>query len=453
MSDPEPRPSPGDGRLSVAFWVALAGLAAVLVHLTYKHAYYSGDSSIVARGGKPIVACLGAGTFSSCPNVPHFPPLQLLVAAGLSAVALSDDEIYLFLGELNLWAAALVLVLAGRFFHARAKGRAFLFVALFVGGYSINYAVTSFGEMLGVLLGTWLVISAQRAQVAQAAIAAALLGLTKDVAAPLAIAMGIAALPTVAGEAWRGWLRRSWRNALLISVGAGAGAVASLTFNVFRYGTITNTYLLDEKLQVHSVWQQLLHLVALFASPAGGLAIVAPLSMIVIGVTAAHAPRDMRTPLGLQRAWPAIFTVLVSFGLARWFTPFGWWAWGPRLSLPWLVPAVVLAVAVAPPGAFEGRWRWVIWALGPLAVLNGGHLALPETMFAYFGSHSCPDPIGTDAFFECLNVMLADGRTGLVAEVAKTLVQLKVASVAFLLLLVVVAALFRWSRADPEALR
>jgi hypothetical protein len=210
----------------MAFWVALAALAAVLVHLTYKHAYYSGDSSIVARGGRPIVACLSAGTFSKCPDVPHFPPLQLLLAAGLSAVALGDDEIYLFLGELNLWAAALVLVLAGRFLHERAKGRGFLFVALFVGGYSINYAVTSFGEMLGVLVGTWLVISAQRAQVARAAVAAAVMGLTKDVAAPLAIAVGLAALPTVAGEGWRAWLGRSWRQGLVIGVGAAAGAGA-----------------------------------------------------------------------------------------------------------------------------------------------------------------------------------------------------------------------------------
>ena len=25
-------------------------------------------------------------------------------------------------------------------------------------------------------------------------------------------------------------------------------------------------------------------------------------------------------------------------GLASWFSPFGWWAWGPRLSLPWVIP-------------------------------------------------------------------------------------------------------------------
>jgi hypothetical protein len=36
-----------------------------------------------------------------------------------------------------------------------------------------------------------------------------------------------------------------------------------------------------------------------------------------------------------------LLLVLVCVGLARWWAPFGWWAWGSRLILPWL-PACLL---------------------------------------------------------------------------------------------------------------
>ncbi len=426
---------------------AALALACVVVHMAFRHPFHSGDSGVVARSARPIVACLKAGQFRACPNVSYFPPAQLLVGALAAWATFNDDEVYALLGEVNLALFAWVLWATARFLRERAPGREWLGLVFLVGSYALNYAVTSFGEMVGVALGVAMVVAAQRGQAVRAGLAALALGLTKDVAAPLAVALGVAALPILADETWRAWLRRSWRSVGLVTGLALAGGGASLAFNVFRYGTITNTYLLDGKLRVHTVAQQALHVVAIFFSPAGGLVVVAPLGLVALVVAAVRGARAWRTPASVQRWWPLVFTVLVSVGLATWFTPLGWWAWGARLSLPWLVPAVVLALAVAPPGALEGRWRWAVLGVTPLAVLNAAHLAAPEPMFRYFEQHICSQELGSDAFFACITPQVFDVGGGLAAWVAsKALVQPMVQVVVVVHLVVLAGLLTRWLR-------
>lgn len=405
------------------WWLAVGLLAAAVVHFAYRAPYYSGDSGKVARGGLALRACLEGGQ-RPCPGVTHFPPAQLLLAAaGPSLGRTTEAPVYELLAELNLAAFAGVLWLVVAAFAGAQRQRAYLAVAVLVGSCLLNYAVTAFGEMLGVLLGVWLVLAAQKGRVVQAALAAALLGLTKDIAAPLAFALGVAALPTVDGETWRDWARRSWRGGLALAGGAALGFAATLAFNVLRYGTTTNTYLLDPALRVRGAGQWLLHFVALFGSPNGGYLMSMPLGVVVLLAVAFSARASWRTPAGLQRLGPLVFTVLFSVGIAGWFTPMGWWAWGARLSLPWLVPAVVLALRLAPKGALEGRVRWALYAVSPLALLHTAMLIAPERMFRYFESHTCPGALGSEANYACLNQQLFDVTGGLSATVLEGLTQ------------------------------
>jgi hypothetical protein len=68
--------------------------------------------------------------------------------------------------------------------------------------------------------------------------------------------------------------------------------------------------------------------------------------------------------------------VLSLAGLAGWFSPFGWIAWGPRLALP-LVPAMVLTAAVASGAVgaaavqrvLRSAWFWLVGVLLAVAVL------------------------------------------------------------------------------------
>ena len=50
----------------------------------------------------------------------------------------------------------------------------------------------------------------------------------------------------------------------------------------------------------------------------------------------------------VARGLPALALVAVIgglvAGLAAWWAPFGWWAWGPRLSLPWVLPILLVSL-------------------------------------------------------------------------------------------------------------
>jgi hypothetical protein len=124
--------------------------------------------------------------------------------------------------------------------------------------------------------------------------------------------------------------------------------------------------------------------------PAGGLVWFWPaagLALLAIGAAGVSLARRGRRfaagPLAVAAA-VLMFTV----GLATWYSPYGWVAWGPRLALP-VVPAALVA------GAWAGRARLVRWtaallrppaaavvvAVG-LAVAAWPHLGVPWTQRA-----------------------------------------------------------------------
>jgi hypothetical protein len=56
-------------RLARVWWVTAAALAMVVVHLAYKHSFYSGDSHLVATGGATTaVACAPAPSSTAPPS-------------------------------------------------------------------------------------------------------------------------------------------------------------------------------------------------------------------------------------------------------------------------------------------------------------------------------------------------------------------------------------------------
>ena len=130
-------------------------------------------------------------------------------------------------------------------------------------------------------------------------------------------------------------------------VGSLMAIVAGGAFNLFRFGTWRNrTYLqpayhLGPVRTARNVWN-------LLVAPGGGLAwfwtslFLLVLGLAVVGV--AHLSRPSRRMVGPLVVLGTFAALVV--GLASWWSPFGWVAWGPRLTVP-VLPALAVAAAYA----------------------------------------------------------------------------------------------------------
>ena len=130
--------------------------------------------------------------------------------------------------------------------------------------------------------------------------------------------------------------------------------------------------------------------------------------------------RVARGAMPAREGWPALALLAIVaglvLGLATWWSPFGWWAWGPRLGLPWVLPLLLLALSafaplllpvaariLASPGAIV-----VVATLAVLATLpHVGFLWHADAVLSGFFLHEtdvCPGggPPPTPVYYDCL---------------------------------------------------
>ena len=148
------------------------------------------------------------------------------------------------------------------------------------------------------------------------------------------------AFPFVATLALLGLLlaRRRTRRPIrlqLVGAGVGLGFAAGVTaaLNLVRFGSPRNTYYLDSDFRTPIPGRALEFAVGLFVSPSGGIVLFWPVATALVALALAlpisrtardaGTPRDVRPALGLV----AVLAGLV-LGLALWWVPFGWAAWG-----------------------------------------------------------------------------------------------------------------------------
>ncbi len=176
-----------------------------------------------------------------------------------------------------------------------------------------------------------------------------------------------------------------------IAVGAG--------LNVIRYGTPRNAYYLDPGLRTTTVEKAFELGAGLFVAPNGGILAFWPLATILVALLlAVPVVRALRGATSWREAWPALALLAVvaglTVGLAIWWAPFGWWAWGPRLSLPWVLPILLVAVA-----AFGSALSPLLArVLTPVAGLAGVAILVVVAALPHVGLVWRPQTIG-DFFF------------------------------------------------------
>lgn len=313
----------------------------------------TGDTEELVAGAAVARDCLREGVWRGCgtadaplySSVRPFPLLQYLPAGALLGAGVDPDRVVDVLAALNLAAFFGILGCVAVLGRRALRGWAPVLLATMLGGPLLFYATAGFGEMLAAFtaLAFLTLLLVGRPGAAGAVLALACLG--KETAAPFLVALGLLCIAAAADS-------RPARRAAAAAVCTGglAGVVLTAGFNVFRYGTLSNRFYLDDRYRLPGFGQGLDHLAGLWIAPTGGLAWFWPLALgLLVGGATLGLHRARIEGWAGRRGWYPLVGVVGVFaafqlGLALWPFPFGWIAWGPRLTVP-LVPVTVVALA------------------------------------------------------------------------------------------------------------
>ncbi len=385
----------------------------------------TGDTNHLVTESRVVMDCVHQRVFRACgfdadrgrSAVGPYPLLQYLPAIAMRRVGLRPRAVLRGLAWINFAAFVTTLGLLGSVavLGSHRMWRSLL-VMLAASGPLWFYATTGFGEMLVAVLVLAAVLACLHRRPVLVAMLALAACLGKETLPPFVLALGL-----LAGRGDDdGWLPpRRVLGPLL--AGVLGGTTLSLGFNVFRYGTVRNVRYLQPQFRTHGVMRIARNVVELIAAPGGGLAPYWPAMVLllvglgIIGVGALRAGDPCREIAGPVAA---LFVVFGAFavGLALWWAPFGWIAWGPRLFVP-LIPAVaVVAVHVGGLRLTELVRRSVaapVVFAGLLVVCVGG--AFPELSAPWFAGpavttlrqpdSACPtfgEP-GDDHYWRCVH--------------------------------------------------
>ncbi|WP_375769142.1 hypothetical protein NR798_46995 [Archangium gephyra] len=342
--------------LARAGWVLGLLAAAALARVMARQLFLDGDTEDLLRCADGVRACLSEGRWSGCTEAGKWPLLQYGPALLVRAAGGSLEDAGRALCYLSLTAFFGLLAMTWRTLAVRSRPVAVAAVLVLASGILFHYATRSFGEMVATfaaaaLAAAWL----RRGSPWLVALLAFANGLTKETAFPFIAVLGATCVVVhhVPGQPWRELLRAE-RGRL---VGAAAAVLLagglSAAFNLFRFGSPVNTRYLQEASWAPPLGVQLENLVALWVAPNAGLLFYWPFLVLLLAAlplaVARHRRGGTARPSWLPLLGVAALVGLLCAGLSRWWAPFGWWAWGPRLVLPWLPAALlVLLYAYAP---------------------------------------------------------------------------------------------------------
>ncbi|HEX7095647.1 MAG TPA: hypothetical protein VF183_07175 [Acidimicrobiales bacterium] len=392
--------------------VIAAGALVVALSVLWLHdPRFEGDSRALVRGARHAAGCIDDGIWTECgEEVVHFPLVQYLLTIPGLAADWSDERILRSFEVVNVAAmlgAGVVLVRTGR--RLAARPGAWLMAAVALSSPLLAYGKSTFREPLTasilVLFAAAAVARVPRPLVATLAFAATI---NHETLAPFVLGVGLLAARGPDG----GRLLPPWRATAAITAGIAAGVISNALFNVFRFGTIRNVPLLADEYRVPTNALRAELAAALWVSPNGGLLWFWMIPVVLLVVVASRGvaiavrnPRDVAA--WAPRVAPLGLAIAHSAGLASWWSPWGWYAWGPRLSLP-LVAALALLALQADRlwlgrviGSLLARPVLLVVTVAVSVVLALPHLGVAHDEEPYRGAffttvtEDCPDPVGT----------------------------------------------------------
>ncbi len=340
---------------------------------------HMGDTALLVRGVETIRRSLTEGTLPTDPmQVGHFPLYQYLPGLVFSFLGASERLSLDLFCLLNFLAFVGSVVLMVRTLRVRSPAVAAAGALVLVTGPLLWYARASFGEMLAALLILAYAVACVRgAGPAVTALLFVSAGLTKETALPFLVLM--AAVGLLADRR----AGRPWSRGRVAAVGLAVVLTVGLTaaFNCYRFGVPYNAENLQEGVLVPALKTQASFFAAIWLSPNGGLLFFWPSFAAALAVSLAVVLRRRRAvgPGLVPVGGVGTMLVLLTLGFSKWYAPFGWPAWGPRLMLPW-IPAAVLMLLWYYAEKWEGVLvrLWARPARGALALLALAAASLPQ---------------------------------------------------------------------------
>jgi hypothetical protein len=319
-----------------------------------------GDTLPLIWSARTLVECAKTSDWTTCEGAQHYGLLQHLFAMALVWGGLGDKSALRALTAINLVVyvglIAAIWRSSGLSTLARRVG-----LLVFVIGPPIAYAVYSFGEMLALAFGCLLLLAlADRRHPGLVFTLALLSCMARESAAlavlPLAAAV-IIGRPHPTGRERRTVIRQDWLPFLL---GLLAGVALDVAFNLWRFGGVSNPVYDDPIYRTPGILLKLNGAASVWLAPGGGALpfwFAGAIAAIAIPICALRGPdRRRRIAASLVLGALALQTLILSM----WWSPFGWYAWGPRLLLPTLAMAVMATLIVFPDElqrALHGPWR------------------------------------------------------------------------------------------------
>lgn len=412
-----PRPAVGASSprrreaLAVIAGIGLGVLCTTLLWIAVTRPERFLDLRGVSIGAGAAVKCLEHGRFTGCDRLPGgqmsgatrqgfvmgnvgpWAPLDYFVAMPLRAAGLSADNTLSALIAVNAVAFA-ALVAVSWVLVARLAGKEWgpVFTVCLVTSPLLWYATVAFGEVFTALLAVVAVAAVlTRRSPVVIAVVVMVAGFTKETNAPFIAALCCLPLFTTVTDRAR---RRSALAA--IGVGAAAAVVGNSIFNVFRFGSVFNSHYSDSVYQVSSLRRLGGFFVALLIAPNTGIVWLWPAVVVLLVFLAIAGVRGAPARTAPIARWSGVLVLAIllveMLGLARWYSPFGWIAWGSRLVLP-LFPAMLLCAitALGPVGtsalrrALSSSWSWFAGAIALLAgVPQVAVLWRPKSLSSFF---------------------------------------------------------------------
>jgi hypothetical protein len=417
-------------RISQRRWLGATVLVVgtLLVATWLDRPHTGGDTPFVLDGTTAFLQCVEARVFVACGHTGElndrgltgslaaWPLLQHV--PDLAAVALGADgnatraRVLAVLSVVAMLASLLLGAIVLRRTERREWTWGYVFVLLT--GPTLTYARSTNGEVLAMGLLVALVSAAVlRAHPALLALAAFGASVTKETAYPFVAALGLLGLVLA---------RRRTNEPIGVHVVAGAmGVVAALVatslFNIVRFGSVLNTNYLEPELQTKGIVRTLEYVAAVLVSPSGGILVAWATASVVLAACLLPALRSGATLDRRPALLLAVVTAALVVGFARWWAPFGWAEYGPRLMLPWPAPLLLLGLVAYGDAVARHARRLLtpVWRTGAcflaalvLTIPHIGHLRQPETIGEFFAIRPCTPPFvaGWDAWHDCQHELM-----------------------------------------------
>ena len=338
------------------------------------------DTAHLVERARYIVSCW-QGNATTCKKISYFSLLQHIPTLAFLELGVAMDDILHILALIS--SCFYLFLFTESWSHLYKRPQIWLlFVLLLLFSPLGHYAQSSFSEMWCAGLLMWLFCSALgKRHPIFLFLAASLIGISKETGPVLLVGLALLLV----------WAKgnSSWKTILIPTLlGAGFAYSANAGFNFFRVGSLSNAIYSLAYLRVPTLEQHGKFLLATWFSPQGGVLFFWPLAFVLLlGSIPASIQHPNPHRWGIFRlATPAFLSALclltISAGLAGWFAPFGWLAWGNRLLLPWMVPLCFLLL-VDKGDYFLERYRhlpifWKLLLVGTCMVLVIPHILVGQ---------------------------------------------------------------------------